>query len=218
MKRPLFLFLLLAACEPVDVSPGTAAYGSGNLGNGGFAFTCDDSVVCGDFDAAEKFPDAVALGSKFTVRYLPKSGTTTTVRLEGVGSTLLSNLGAGYFTAIGEGIATIAAKDSGGTLIEFVELPVRRPDAIVISRSGSNASVNEATLFDGYGAEYRASARFESAELAGTLSYEWTSDSDVVDVQGRTEGRVWIAPRKPGHATLTVTGGALTQSIEVEVQ
>ncbi len=227
MKRLLFLFLPIAAfvaCEPVDVSPGSPSYQGGHLGNGGFAFTCDDSVVCGDYNAADKFPDAVALGSKFTIRYIAKSGSSSTgVTLSDVGGTHLSNLGAGDFTAIAEGVATVAAKDSGGTLVEWVELPIRRPDAIVISNTKSSSALAKTTIdIDAYDddlLQFRASAQYQHNALAGELGYEWaSSDASILRVQPNGEGRAYVTPMKAGTVTLTATGGTFSQSIEVEVR
>lgn len=225
MKRLLLLLLpaaTLMACVPDDVSPGSPSYQGGHLGNGGFAFTCDDSVVCGEYNAADKFPDAVALGSKFTIRYIAKSGDTAGVTLSDVGNTHLSNLGAGDFTAIGEGVATVAAKDSGGTLVEWVELQVRRPDAIVITDTDSSSPIVKTTIemSDYYGSrQFKASARYQNTALAGELGYEWTSsDSSILRVQGDPNGRAYVTPMKSGTVTLTATGGTFSQSIEVEVQ
>ena len=77
MKRALFrcrLGLILgvgalaAACSSSD-----SGYQPGNLGNGGFYFSCDDAVACSKYsNDASKFPKAVSLGSTFAVRFVPK--------------------------------------------------------------------------------------------------------------------------------------------------
>src|SRR5690348_3653742 len=61
--------LLTCGCSSTR-DPG---YKEGDLGNGGFYFSCDDAVTCVPYsNDAAKFPKSVSLGSTFSVRFVPE--------------------------------------------------------------------------------------------------------------------------------------------------
>ena len=71
------LFPLLVA-GALALTAGCSASDSGSkpgeLGNGGFYFSCDDAVACSRYtNDASKFPEAVSVGSTFAVRFVPKT-------------------------------------------------------------------------------------------------------------------------------------------------
>src|SRR5688500_8216467 len=115
-------------------SPSSASVQKGQLGNGGFTFRCDDSVACDRWNNAGTFPEAVALGSTFDLQFYLLDGTrgfsylkeaeagTTT---EAVGKYI--NRGASGFAAVEPGIATLAARDSKGWLVDYITVRIRKP-------------------------------------------------------------------------------------------
>ena len=62
---------MLAGCSS-NPSSGSPAYKAGELGNGDFLFQCDDSVACDRWstNAAKDFPEQIASGSTFDVRFV----------------------------------------------------------------------------------------------------------------------------------------------------
>ena len=61
------LLAVMAGCSA------NSGYKPGELGNGGFYFSCDNAVSCNRYsNDASKFPEAVSLGSTFQVRFEPK--------------------------------------------------------------------------------------------------------------------------------------------------
>ena len=214
------LVTALAACSS-DIGPGSSEYGAGSLGNGGFAYTCDESVKCGESNSADPFPTTVSLGGKFTVRYVPR----TSNQSDAVGITV-GTVGTDYFTfAVGDalvaktpGFGTLVARDRTGTVVDFQVLKIAKPTAIAVFAKDveilgdTSMSSSETRLF-------RATARAGTDDLAGVLNYEWTVDKpDVIQVNPTGTGSVNITGRGPGSATLTVTGGTLTQTLTVTVE
>lgn len=223
MRRllPLGAVLLLACSN--DLTPADSGYSAGVLGNGGFAFTCDDSVVCGKYNAANVFPDAVAVGSTFTIRYVPATGNSADgvgVTLGTVGSEYLSVTN-GEYLALAPGAGSIVARDSNGHVVEFEAIQIRRPESIVVYDSKQTVDPVPTQSIDLHVAalqSFRALSRAGSTNLAGTLKYEWTSgDKEMVDAYQDNTGAVVLDAKKVGSTTLTVVGGALTTSIPVKV-
>lgn len=220
----LGLAVALGGCQSIgSPGPGSPSYREGQLGNGGFAFECDDSVACDRFtNTAKTFPDAIALGSTFRVRYIPKDADVKGVTVGSVGSTFVTHAATGGLAATKAGYATITAVNGTGSLVEFVTVPVRAPDALVVYdaayKGTSPSRITSLTLAVGAGKSLRALARAKQADLAGTLAYEWTaSASDVVDVRAEASGKVTLTGLVPGKARVSVVGGTFTQELDVEV-
>lgn len=227
MQRTIALVacLGLVACTTNDLTPADSGYGAGSLGNGGFAFTCDDSVVCGQYNAADQFPDTVAVGSTFTVRFIKSatvSSDVTGITVSTIGNDFFSTTGAGSFLAKQAGTGTIIAKDSSGSVVDYRALDIRRPDEIVVYDANDTTNVIPVTRVEMNVNDirsYRALAREKGANLAGTLNYEWkSSDATVVRAYADANGKVSITGVKAGSATVTATGGTFEHSFTVTVQ
>jgi len=209
-------------------------YKPGELGNGGFLFQCDDSVACERSSKdATKFPAAVSLGAPFTVRYeLVTSPSTINIRInesdpnkgitvQTVGNTFLSS-GPDGFVGLKAGYATLASRDSAGSIVDYVTVRVDKPDAIVVydasDTSLTPARIDTLSLAQGARRAYRAVAQKKSQDLAGALRVEWTSsDPSVVKIDNVSGVKVTVSALKAGAATLTAVGGTFTQQIPVEV-
>src|SRR6185295_17595660 len=79
MERRIFPMAMVGPLVAVTIAitSGCSATNGGSkdgeLGNGGFYFSCNDAVACTPYsNDAAKFPKAVSLGSTFTVRFVPK--------------------------------------------------------------------------------------------------------------------------------------------------
>jgi hypothetical protein len=232
LMRPL-LAALAAAALTVGCQLDDGGYAAGELGNGGFYFSCDDAVACSRYtDDASQFPKAVALGSTFSVRYVPKPSSGLDIKLNdsapdrGVTVQPISNAyvarGANGLAAIKAGYATIASRDAAGQLVDYVVIRVARPDALVVYAADESRTdpplVSNVTLGRGDKRAFRALAREGTATLAGSLQMEWrSSNPGVVDIESTTEGKVTVVARSAGSATLEATGGTFTQTLAVEV-
>ena len=233
--RPLLTALAMAAvatgCSSLD--PGTKA---GELGNGGFHFSCDDAVACSQYtDTASKFPDAVALGSTFAVTFTPKATTGLDIHFNeaapdrGITVSPISDVyvtrGVKGLVALKSGYATIASRDASGQLVDYVALRVARPDALIVY-SADQPTTNpvpvdavELSLSAGDRKTFRAFAQQNKANLAGSLQVEWTSTNPAVaEVQSTTDGIATVVPRSAGSAMLVATGGTFTQQVPITVK
>jgi hypothetical protein len=223
----------ISACS--DLGPTSPAYRGGELGNGGFAFKCDEAVSCRQWsDDAAKFPDTVALGSTFRLRYIPRSASTPTLNInittpenpdgtiiEGVGSDFLTKSVDG-FLAVGEGYGTVVARNAQGVVLDYTQLRILRPDSLFVYQADSSSErpprITSVQLRVGENVTYRAAAERSSEILAGEIRCEWTSgDESVVDTTVDSSGKVTVYARSAGETTLSVAGGSFSQELAVEV-
>lgn len=224
---------VLAGCSS-DPAPGSPAYQEGRLGNGGFVFNCDDSVDCTPSStAARTFPEAVALGSTFGVRFLPRSSndidigvnddpTPNGITVQPVGRGFLSAEGTDGLVAKQAGQGTLVARDAAGTVYDFTTLRIAQPDALAIyGTTGSGISSSRVTAISlsvGRSASYRARALEKGVALAGTFPSEWvSSDTTVADVVMDSTRSATLTAKKAGNVTLKVSGAAFSAEIPVEV-
>ncbi|MDB4946887.1 MAG: hypothetical protein JWP97_6421 [Labilithrix sp.] len=242
------LFLLvpllpaLAGCSAID----TTGSRTGELGNGGFYLSCDDAVACAPLsDDARQFPDAVAVGSTFTVRFEPPAtllqGTNlvlTTAPDRGIViETVGERAGGAPFLTRGPkglsgqklGFGTIVARDAAGHVIDFTNLEVAKPDSLVVYRTdedghglGTGLAVSDVTGIEiqrGARQTYRALAQRSRQTLAGSLATQWTSsDESVLVVDQASDGTVTVQGVAAGQASLVVTAATFEQRLTVQVQ
>lgn len=210
-----------------------SGYKEGDLGNGGFYFSCEDAVSCQPYsNDAAKFPKAVSLSSSFSVRFVPQASSNTVhitfnesapdrgITVAPVGEFV--SRGPKGLVAVKSGYATLASRDASGDLIDYVVIRVVMPDALVVYDAGESTSsprpVDKIKLATDDRATYRAFAQAKKENLAGTLQLEWTSsDPTILDVESATDGAATVVAKAPGTATLTATGGTFTQKVAVEV-
>jgi hypothetical protein len=220
--------LVVGAGACADMAPSSPSYKPGELGNGGFQFTCDDSVACNKFNAAQEFPNTVAQGASFTVRYVPRDATQTKpgsnagITTSPVGTTFLST-GPDGLVGVRAGVGTITARNAQGSLVEFTAIKIERPDAIVVydgeyTGTTTPVTIDKVTLKVNEVKTLRALARRTGHDLAGLLTYEWSTDtSSVVKVDTVTNGKVTLVGKSAGSAKIIVKGGSFEQDVPVEV-
>ena len=224
-----FAVLATSGCSLNDTTGAKA----GELGNGGFYFSCDDAVACSPYsDDASKFPSAVSLSSTFTVKFVPKttggldihfneSAPNRGIVVGSVGPYVSS--GPSGLVAVKSGFATIAAHDAAGQLVDYTVIRVDKPDTLVIYKADdattTPVAVGTVSLGLGESHSFRAFAQRNKENLAGNLQLEWSSsDSSVVEVQSTTNGKATILARASGTAKLSAVGGTFTQQIPVTVK
>lgn len=210
--------------------PSSASVQKGQLGNGGFTFRCDDSVACDRWNNADNFPDAVALGSTFDLQFYLLDGTRgfsylkeaergTTI--EPVGKYI--DRGAAGFAAVNEGIATLAARDQKGWLVDYVTVRIRKPDSLTIYDSeykGEDPTRIQRVTLPSTGAQksFRVVAKAGVEDLAGMVTVEWSSDdTSVVAIEGYSKGKVTIVATGIGSTNLRAKGASLEQLLPVTV-
>jgi hypothetical protein len=212
----------------------TAGEKPGELGNGGFFFSCADAVSCAPYsNDAAKFPSAISLGSSFDVRFVPKSNTSGTnirfsegapnrgITVSSVGEDYVSRGPAG-FVALKSGYATLASRDASGQLVDYVVVRVAKPDTLLVypadGTSSTPAPVSTVALANGERRPFRAFAQAQKQDLAGSLQIEWTSSNpSVVYVESVNDGTASVVARSAGKASLVATGGTFVQSVPVVV-
>jgi hypothetical protein len=211
-------------------SPSSTSVQKGQLGNGGFTFRCDDSVACDRWNNADNFPDAVALGSTFEMQFYLLDGTRgysylkdaergTTV--EPVGKYL--GHGAAGFAAVAPGVATIAARDQKGWLVDYITVRIRKPDSLVVYdseyRGEDPTRIQRVTIpAKGDRKSFRVVAQAGVEALAGMVTVEWSSDDEsIVAVEGYSKGKVTIVATGTGSTKLRAKGASLEQELPVTV-
>jgi len=230
--------LALLACGAVAFTAGCSLSDSGSkpgeLGNGGFYFSCDDAVACSRYsNDASKFPEAVAVGSTFAVRFVPKSNSGLDIHFNesatdrGLTVAPISEVyvsrGAKGLAAVKTGYATLASRDAAGVFVDYVVLRVAKPDALVVysadaTSTSTPAHVDSIELSAGDRRTYRALAQQNKADLAGSLQIEWTSSNpSVAAVESTTDGKATVVAKSAGSAALVAVGGTFTQSIPITV-
>jgi hypothetical protein len=220
---------LTAGCSAADTG-----YKAGELGNGGFYFSCDDAVACTPYsNDAAKFPKAVSLESTFQVRFVSKTSADDThitfnesapdrgITISPVGE-YISRSPSGL-VALKSGYATITARDAAGRLVDFVNVRVAKPDALVVYPANESSQdpirVDTVSITTNDSRSYRAFAKEKNEVLGGSLAVEWRVEPQgIVDVETTSDGKATVVGRTPGIATLFATGGTFEQQITVEVK
>lgn len=227
--------VIFAALFAVVATAGCSLAGdggkAGELGNGGFYFSCEDAVACDKYsNDASKFPSSVSLSSTFSVRFVPKTGSSGIVFNESAPDRGITIQPVGDFVsrgpkglvAIKSGYATLASRDAQGKLVDYVVVRVARPDALVVYSADDSRSdpprVESVDLTVGSRRAYRAFAQEKKADLAGSLQVEWTTeDPRVAVVENTTDGKATISARAAGTTNLVAVGGTFTQKIAIQV-
>jgi hypothetical protein len=232
--RPLVTAAFAAALSVGCSSLADPSSKPGELGNGGFYFSCSDAVACSKYSGdASKFPSAVSLGSTFSVRFVPKpsngldihfndSAADRGITVQAVGEQYISR-GPSGLAAVKPGFATLTSRDAQGQLVDYVVIKIAKPDALVVyaadTSSTTPAPVDKVELTRGDRRAFRAFAQEKKSDLAGTLQVEWTSSSSsIVAIESTTDGKATLVARAAGTATLTATGGTFAQNVVVEVK
>ena len=216
---------------------GSPASKSGELGNGTFTFRCDDSVACDRWNnVATNFPTEVAADSHFELNFFHKNESTGIIdirineppenrglRIDPVAPYAKKD-STGKFEVAKSGVATFAARDGRGWIVDYVHVDVVKPDGLVVYDADfSNtkddppriASIN---LGAGDRRSYRTVAEHEKRALAGAILVDWTSlDENVVAIESYAGGKVTIIAKGPGKTRIQAVGAGATEEIDVEV-
>ena len=224
---------VLAACNGNPAS-GSPAYKEGELGNGDFLFACDDGAACLPYSGdAAKFPQQIATGSNFDVRFVSKDQQGPDIfidnkRYEGIVAQPLApyvSKGPDGFTATKPGYGTIVVQDSKGTLIDYVTIKIVQPNDLIIYEAGYDVSrgkepprIQAMNLTVGATQSYRVVAEYGAEPAAGSIPVKWVSDDDkVVQVESYTRGVVNLRAKMAGTTKVRASGAALEKEIDVEV-
>lgn len=231
---PSTLVLVLGALAAAFIA-GCGARGgdvkAGELGNGGFTFSCDDGAACAPYShEATTFPSAVSLSSTFDVNFQPRS--TSSDEPKPQGGITLSSVGDDFFTrgpqgfvAQREGYGTIAAFDSAGKLVDYTVIEIIKPDVLTIydaeresSDDADPPSLDVIELREGESRSFRVLPRNDAGvPLAGKVGVKWSSPSSVATVQPGSSGRYSVYGNAAGATVVAIDGAALHREIKVLV-
>lgn len=231
---------LVTGCRATP-NTNTPSYKKGELGNGSFAFRCDDSVACDRWsNSANTFPDKVATGAVFDVAFVPNGDTTGFVFMTDRETTASGSVyngtsavtytpiapfmssGPDGFTTVKPGFGVIAARDARGFIIDYVTDKIVKPDGLVIYdaeyKGNDPERLEKIDLRAGESEQFRTVAEINKEAIAGALRTSWKSaDPAIADVVSYSHGVVTIKGKAKGKTKLTAEGGALSQEIDVEV-
>ena len=235
MDRRLIALAVFGAAVASGCSLTDSGYKPGELGNGGFYFSCNDAVACERYsNDASKFPQLVSLGSSFEVRFVSRTNADQDthitfnekapdrgITINPVGDYI--SRGPSGLVALKPGFGTITSRDAAGQLVDFVNIQVAKPDALVVysadDASDNPARIEKVDLVTSDRRSYRAFAQKNKTVLAGTLAVEWKSSNEaIVDIESTSEGKVTVIGRAAGNAKLIATGGTFVQEISVVVK
>ena len=224
----------LAGCSG-NPGAGNAAYKEGELGNGDFLFACDDGAACLPYSGdASKFPEQIATGSNFDVRFVAKEQQGSAIiikekRFEGIVAQPVEpfvSKGPEGFTAKKPGFGTIIVRDSKGTVIDYVTIKIVQPNDLIVyeadydvGRGKEPPRIQTMTMKVGAAQSYRVVAEYGAEPAAGSIPVKWEfpESTDVAVVESYTRGVVNLRAKTAGKATLKAVAGGLEKTIEVEV-
>lgn len=190
----------------------------GELGVGAFFYGCvgDSDFYCDDGGQAEGFPEAIAVGGRFTLDYnqdndgvLPKTVP---------GSDSISVDGAGL-VIIRAGWSVVLASQGDGDIIDLLHLSGRNVERIALF-VGDSQELAEIELEPGERVVLVGRPQDSNrTTLAGSLNYEWRSDDDAVFriASADLDESVEIEGVAAGTTMLAVTAGSFTQMVSVTV-
>jgi hypothetical protein len=209
----LSLGLALGCGDAVD-----GAVTPGELGDGHFRYVCagNSDPYCADGSTASSFPQAIAVGGRFSLRYEPRGGGPLPVVEPGSRSAASKHLD--VFTLHEPGYVAVFAQDAFGDVIDLLHLNSRRVARMTLSRGGMEQSNLRFAV--GETIDVAAEPRDDySTLLAGSLEYVWvSSDPSVFVVATDTDDDdVTLQAIAPGDAFLHVEAGGFELTIPVEV-
>jgi hypothetical protein len=219
------LILVFAACGCMgDWLPDNGM--EGELGYGWFFYECVDEKydpACLDMEETDEypeFPEVIAVGSVFDVKYRKDYGNSSVAVRAGSPNHLetiddaLESLKAGYAVVV-----ALSAMDKAFDLIHVLAQPVA--GVCVLDYSFSEfIPLETIELSQGGMVELRGLPKDEKdRRLAGLLTYEWTIENpEVADLEGdTTHSVVTLKGIQQGHTALTVEIAGIVLKLDVEV-
>lgn len=225
-----------SGCSSDNPPPGSVAYKSGTLGNGGFLFACDDGAACLPYSGdAAHFPTRVATGSTFDVRFVANADQGNDNQHQGItvqGVTPYIDRGGDGLAAVKPGRGTIIAYDAAGNVVDYTTIAIVQPKTLAVYDANSTIGaekepprVESIDVNVGGRKSYRVLAEVDATStsggwaVAGSMTVEWTSSNpDVIRVDSYNAGVVNLVANKVGTATLTIHSAAISRDIAVKVQ
>lgn len=201
----------LVACEFSD--PGTP----GELGDGehSFEYRChhQEMMPCVDAHEGEEVPEGIVVGGRFGLWFHGDSSPYESV-VEPASPIMVESVDWGFVGRLPGKVAMLGIAD--GRVLDLIHLNLVDLHALRVE-----GPVDGATLAVGEQWQLDARPLSESgAVLAGTLDCEWlSSDASVVmPVQASGVCSNDIRGMAPGTATITMTSGDVSQSVDVTVE
>jgi hypothetical protein len=197
----------------VDVPP-DSTYTPGELGKGGFTYTCvssADPACSSGSTAGVAIPSAIPVGAQFGVGYA------TGDPVESASSDLVAPTILGFQALRSGHVALLAGREQVLDLLHLTLVPLEAVSIVPASSAGSifiTVKVGQATSL-----VVRA-VNGSGDPMAGTLQCIWSSsDSTVVAVStSQPVQSIEIEGVKAGKASITVTCGSVHDQTEVTVQ
>ena len=223
----------LAGCNG-NPRAGSPAYKEGELGNGDFLFACDDGAACLPYSgAARNFPQQIATGAVFDVRFVAKNQQGNDIfindqRYEGIVAEPLGpyvSKGPDGFVAQKPGFGTIIVQDSKGTVIDYTALKIVQPNDLIVYDANYDVSLGKdppriqaMNLKVDATQSYRVVAEYGAEPAAGSIPVKWESrNNDIVQVESYSRGVVNLRAKGVGKTEIVATGAALEKVISAEV-
>lgn len=202
--------LITMSCDGGTIGPTKI----GDLSNGYFIYECSTAydIVCWDhcpwfsdcddiIKTSNGFPDKIAVGSRFEVRYKPQSSSDDIANVVvPVSSTWLSVEG-DSFVANKTGTSSLIARAvQGGAVLDYTHVHVVEPTGIVVSTTDGDAVPT--TLTKGQQVDWIVyPVDVWGDPLAGSLTWTWTVENPtIVDYTGFSG-----SPERTIHALATGT-------------
>lgn len=232
----LALAAATSGCASKNPPSGSTAYKSGTLGNGDFLFACDDGAACLPYSGdAKRFPELIATGSTFDVRFVANDEQGSYNKHDGIttdGVTPNTRRGPQGLTALHPGLGTIIAYDNAGNVVDYTTITIVQPKSLAVYDSNYTIAAGKepprvetidmrVDAMKGYRvlAEANASDSSGGQALAGSIPVSWTSSNPkVVKVDSYSAGVANLVAVGEGTAVVTVDGAGIKRDIAVMVQ
>lgn len=199
----------LVGCD--DDSDSTAL--PGELGSNEFFYDCStlDDIQCREDLTA--FPDFIAVGASFELNASPDFGSSLFIK---PASPRIVSAAAGEFRFLEPGFSAFLAIDDDDELRDFVHLEAVPVDEIQVEGSFGQR-VTEITLAPGRVMTLIAVPFGDDAELAGSLSFRWSTDQETVVRVPRRGTEVRLEALEEGTALVRVELDQVEALIQVTV-
>lgn len=209
----IVMSLGFVACEFSD--PGTP----GELGDGEYSFEyrChrQDQMPCVDAHEGEEVPEGIVVGGRFGLWFHGESSPYTSV-VKPASPTMVESVDWGFVARLPGKVAMLGIAGADGRVLDMIHVNLVQLHALRVE-----GPVDGATLAVGEQWQLDARPLSESGVvLAGTLDCEWHSsdESIVMPVQASGVCSNDIRGMAPGTATITMTSGDVSQSLDVMVE
>lgn len=196
----------------------------GELGAGSFTYECEqegyDPACADSFSNQHTVPAKVAVEAPFEVTFYATSGSDEpgTASVVAASGEMISGSNA-RFTFVKPGFGAILARESSGTIIDFLHIQALPVDHLGLRAGGKDVSD---TLQMDVGDSLLVTAEPEDAQgaiLSGALEYTWSATEDIVslDVQDYSPNQVELVANAEGTVQVTVSAAGRAQTIQLVI-